>query len=74
VQRQKVAVAGDDHIRLAIDRKFEEFVVLRVATGRDAFDDVDQRRRGEEIENRNSGNRRDMAGQPGPGNDFAQFS
>ena len=47
VQRQQVLVSGDDDLSLAVDRQFQELVVLRVAAGAyvlDDFNDLDTRR------------------------------
>jgi hypothetical protein len=42
IERQQVAVAGDDQVRVAVDRQLEEFIIRGIAAGGDALGDRHQ--------------------------------
>jgi hypothetical protein len=42
IEREQIAVAGDDEISMAVDGQFEEFVVVRITACGDPLGDSDQ--------------------------------
>jgi hypothetical protein len=42
IEREQIAVAGGDQVRVAVDRQLEEFVVCRIAARGDPVYDRDQ--------------------------------
>ncbi len=39
IEREQIAVAGDDQVRMAVDRQLGEFVVSGIAAGGNALSD-----------------------------------
>ncbi len=69
IEREKIGVAGDDQIGMAVDSQLQKFVVLRITTGGDSVGDRDQLGRRQALHSANlesaAGSAAQDAGGPG---------